>query len=209
MIFYYLNSFSKRVIDILGSIFCLILFSPIFIIISILIKNSSEGPIFFKQERIGKFGKKFILLKFRTMYINNDNLIHENFVSKFINGEKIQDNIYKIQNDHRIFPIGRILRKFSLDEIPQFINILKGEMSIVGPRPPLYYEFKQYEKWHKERLNVNPGITGLWQIYGRSKTSFNEMVQMDLKYIKNWNIFLDIRIILQTPLVIFSCRGAF
>jgi exopolysaccharide biosynthesis polyprenyl glycosylphosphotransferase len=208
----------KRVIDITGSTIALIIFLPFFIVISLCIKATSDGPILFKQERIGRHGKKFIFLKFRTMYTNNNDEIHKKYVTNLIKGgmsghgqgkEEMQAT-YKITDDPRVTSIGRILRKTSLDELPQFFNVLKGEMSLVGPRPPLFYEVENYDLWHRRRVfEVKPGITGLWQIMGRSSTTFDEMVRLDLKYIQEWSLWLDIIIMLKTPWAVISCRGAY
>lgn len=211
--------FLKRVIDISGSILALLIFSPLFIIIALLIKVSSEGPVLFKQERLGHFGKKFIFLKFRTMYINSSPDIHKEYIKKFICEQRSYDRrkvhnkeevVYKINEDPRITPIGKFLRKTSLDELPQFINVLKGEMSLVGPRPPIPYEVENYDLWHRRRLlEVKPGITGLWQVKGRSSVSFDEMVRLDLRYIREWSLWLDIKILLQTPKAVLSLKGAY
>jgi exopolysaccharide biosynthesis polyprenyl glycosylphosphotransferase len=217
-----ISRFMKRVLDIVGSIIALFIFSPFFLIIPILIKISSEGTIFFRQERLGQFGEKFTFLKFRTMYVDNDPTIHKEYLKKFISEQKsyevekngdIETSIYKIKDDPRITPIGRFLRKTSLDEFPQFFNVLKGEMSLVGPRPPIPYELENYDIWHLRRiLEIRPGITGLWQVKGRSSTTFDEMVRMDLRYIRNWSVWLDVKILIQTPLAVLTslrchCKG--
>jgi exopolysaccharide biosynthesis polyprenyl glycosylphosphotransferase len=209
----------KRLVDVIGSIFGLIVFSPLFLIIPLLIKLSSKGPVFFKQQRVGQFGKIFTFLKFRSMYINNDSTLHREYVTKLIKGEnncaQTKDvgemcPVYKIKSDPRITPIGRYLRKSSLDEIPQFLNVLTGDMSLVGPRPPIPYEFEKYDPWHRERLlKMKPGITGLWQIMGRSSTSFDEMVRLDVKYIKEWSLWLDVVILFKTPWVVLTGKGAY
>jgi exopolysaccharide biosynthesis polyprenyl glycosylphosphotransferase len=205
--------FAKRIVDFIGSLFGILLFSPFFIVIPILIKLSSKGPVFFRQERSGKGGKTFSFLKFRSMYVNNDATIHKEFIADFIKG-KIPETaggkktIFKIENDPRVTPIGRILRKTSLDEIPQFINVLMGDMSLVGPRPSIPYEVEQYDIWHRRRvLEVKPGITGLWQVQGRSSSTFDNMVRLDLQYIKNWSFFLDIKLLIKTPFTLV--KGAY
>jgi len=212
-------SFAKRVIDVLGSIAALFILSPFFVLISILIKLSSKGPILFRQERIGLHGKKFTFLKFRSMYLNNDAEIHKEYIHNLIKGEEENGNngaspdnnrIYKIRSDSRVTPLGNLLRKSSLDEIPQFFNVLKGEMSLVGPRPPIPYELGKYDIWHRRRvLGVKPGVSGLWQVKGRSSTTFNEMVRLDLKYSREMSIWLDIKILLKTPWVVLTGRGAY
>ncbi|HAA03761.1 MAG TPA: UDP-phosphate galactose phosphotransferase [Syntrophobacteraceae bacterium] len=208
---------AKRSLDIVGSLFCLLLFSPFFLIFSLLIKLTSKGPVLFKQERIGQFGRKFKCLKFRSMYLNNDPTIHKQFVQQLIAG-KVDVNRsecgggtstpYKIQRDPRVTPIGNILRKSSLDELPQFWNVFVGDMSLVGPRPPIAYEVECYDVWHKRRvLEVKPGITGLWQVVGRSSTAFDDMVRLDLKYVRDWSIWLDIKLLLKTPWVVITGKG--
>jgi len=203
----------KKLMDITGALSALVLFSPIFLIIAAAIKLTSDGPVFFKQERMGLNGKIFTFLKFRSMYTDTDHRRHKDYITKFIGEGK--DNgatpgVYKLTNDPRITPIGGFLRKTSLDELPQFINVLKGEMSLVGPRPPIPYECELYDIWHRRRLlSVKPGITGLWQVSGRSSTAFNEMVRLDLRYINGWSLWLDIKLLLKTPLVILTGKGAY
>ena len=205
--------FAKRSVDLIGSIFGILLFSPVFIIISVLIKLTSKGPVLFRQERAGKGGKTFSFLKFRSMYVNNDATIHKDFVTDFIKGNikesaDGQKPVFKIQNDPRITPIGRFLRKTSLDEIPQFINVLMGDMSLVGPRPSIPYEVEQYDLWHRRRvLEVKPGITGLWQVEGRSSLTFDNMVRLDLQYIKRCSFFLDMKLLIKTPFMLV--KGAY
>lgn len=213
------NKIIKRVIDIFGSLLCILIFSPLFLIIPIIIRATSKGPILFRQERIGQFGEKFTFLKFRTMYVNNDSKIHQEYIKKFISKQgsyEAKDNsggngtVYKIKDDPRVTAIGRFLRKTSLDELPQFINVLKGDMSLVGPRPPLAYEVAIYDIWHRRRvMEVKPGITGLWQTKGRSSTTFNEMVRLDIRYIKEKSVWLDIKILFLTPWVVLTGKGAY
>jgi lipopolysaccharide/colanic/teichoic acid biosynthesis glycosyltransferase len=205
--------FAKRSVDLIGSIFGILLFSPVFIVIPILIKLSSKGPVLFRQERAGKGGKTFSFLKFRSMYVNNDATIHKDFVTDFIKGNikesaDGQKPVFKIQNDPRITPIGRFLRKTSLDEIPQFINVLMGHMSLVGPRPSIPYEVEQYDLWHRRRvLEVKPGITGLWQVEGRSSLTFDNMVRLDIQYIKKSSFLLDLKLLIKTPFMLV--KGAY
>jgi lipopolysaccharide/colanic/teichoic acid biosynthesis glycosyltransferase len=209
------NKFSrilKRCIDIVGSIFGIIIFSPFFIIIPIIAKVTSKGPVFFTQKRVGQGGRLFTCIKFRSMCVQKDYTIHKEFITKFIQSSKNETVTgykpeYKLKNDPRITPIGKFLRKTSIDEIPQLFNVLRGDMSLVGPRPAIPYEIEGYNTWHKRRvLEVKPGITGFWQVKGRSKTSFEDMVRMDLQYIKEWSLFWDIILIIQTPFALF--RGA-
>lgn len=206
----------KRSIDIGGSLFCIMLFAPFFLIISTVIKMTSKGPVIFRQERTGRLGRKFPFYKFRTMYANCDDTIHREYVRDLICfGKAVEEDgdkyrTYKLVNDPRITPIGKFLRKTSLDEIPQFFNVLRGEMSLVGPRPPIPYELENYELWHRRRVfEVKPGITGIWQIYGRSKTTFDEMVRMDIDYVKKWTPALDIKLLLKTPFAVISGTGAY
>ena len=206
----------KRLIDIAGSLGGLILCVPVFAIIALAIKLTSRGPVLFRQVRLGQYGKKFTFLKFRSMYVNNDQKIHQEYVEGFILGasgtEQTAGNhrkVYKLTADPRITPLGRFLRNSSLDELPQFLNVLRGEMSLVGPRPPVIYEFERYDLWHKQRLlAVKPGITGLWQVDGRSRVKFDEMVRLDIRYARSWSLWLDIKILLQTPRAVISGTGA-
>jgi exopolysaccharide biosynthesis polyprenyl glycosylphosphotransferase len=207
----------KRVMDIVGSGMLMLVISPILALIAIAIKLTSKGPVVFKQERLGLLGKRFYCLKFRTMYTNNDPKIHQEYVSQYIAGKQQSSNqgtgaqpVYKITNDPRVTSVGRLLRKTSLDELPQFWNVLRGEMSLVGPRPPVPYEFEIYDPWHRRKvLEVKPGVTGLWQVSGRSRTRFDEMVRLDLRYCQSWSLWLDIKILLATPGAIFSGDGAY
>jgi exopolysaccharide biosynthesis polyprenyl glycosylphosphotransferase len=207
----------KRVIDMLGSGAFLLLLSPLLVAIAVLIKLTSKGPVIFEQDRLGQFGRNFKCLKFRTMYANNDPKIHREFVQSFIAGKAEGQGdktaaapVFKLTNDPRVTPIGRFLRKTSLDEFPQFWNVLRGEMSLVGPRPPVPYEFEVYDCWHRRRvLDVKPGVTGLWQVSGRSRTCFDDMVRLDLRYSQTWSIWLDLRILLATPRAVFGGDGAF
>lgn len=205
----------KRGIDVVFALIGIIIASPIILLICILIKLTSKGPIFFKQERIGYMGKKFLMYKFRTMYLLRDDQIHRNYITNYITNtnqfnEGPRNTIFKLKNDPRITLIGKYLRRLSVDEITQLFNVLKGDMSLVGPRPPLQYEVDIYDLWHKRRyLTVKPGITGLWQIYGRSSTTFNEMVRYDLAYVKNWSVWLDLQIIFRTVGSVLRMKGAY
>jgi len=206
----------KRAVDILGAVVGLILFSPIMLVTSLAVKLTSPGPIIFTQNRFGKKGARFPFYKFRSMYSNVDDQIHQEYVTSLIKGEHEKINqgdeeepLYKIKSDPRVTRIGRIIRKASIDELPQFFNVLKGEMSLVGPRPPIPYEVEKYEPWHLRRiLEVKPGITGLWQVDGRSKTSFDDMVRLDLRYVQTWSLWLDIKILLKTIRAVLRPTGA-
>jgi len=206
----------KRLMDIAGSLLGILMCLPVFVAIGLAIKLTSKGPVFFRQVRLGQVGRKFTFLKFRSMYVNNDHRVHEEYVKKLIKGahgtEQVGANnqkIYKLTADPRITPVGRFLRNTSLDELPQFLNVLWGDMSLVGPRPPVLYEFKSYDLWHKQRLlAVKPGITGLWQVDGRSRVKFDDMVRLDIRYARSWSLWLDIRILLRTPRAVLSGNGA-
>lgn len=205
----------KRLMDIVGAIIGIILFFPVMLITAALVKLESSGPVLFKQRRVGYKGKYFTFLKFRSMFVNNEDRIHQDYVTKLIHGEKDQINYgteekpcYKIVDDPRITPIGRFLRKTSIDELPQFFNVLKGEMSLVGPRPPIPYEVKEYQNWHFRRImEVKPGITGLWQVSGRSRTTFDEMVRLDIEYAENWSLWLDLKILFKTVRAVIAAEG--
>ncbi len=196
----------KKGIDIIGALTGIILFSPVMLIVALAVKISSAGPVIFKQTRLGLKGRRFPFYKYRSMYVNMDDHIHREYVSNLIDGqlEKINQGekgkpFFKIKEDPRITRVGKIIRKLSLDELPQFFNVLKGEMSLVGPRPPIPYEIEKYKPWHLRRiLEMKPGITGLWQVSGRSKTTFDEMVRLDLRYVQNWSVWLDLKILFKT-----------
>jgi exopolysaccharide biosynthesis polyprenyl glycosylphosphotransferase len=205
----------KRCIDVVGSGAALLFLSPIFAVIALCIKVSSKGPVLFKQQRLGQYGKPFTVLKFRSMRTDCDAKIHQQYVERFIagqvdgNSEGAAKPVFKIQKDPRVTSIGRFIRKTSLDELPQFWNVLRGDMSLVGPRPPVAYEFRAYEVWHRRRvLEIQPGITGLWQVEGRSRTRFDDMVRLDLKYARAWSIWLDLKILAQTPAAVIQGEGA-
>jgi lipopolysaccharide/colanic/teichoic acid biosynthesis glycosyltransferase len=202
----------KRAMDVVGSLIALAVFLPVIAVISVLVKLTSTGPMLFSQKRVGQFGRTFTFLKFRTMYADNDPEIHREYVTRLIRGAGNLENgngIYKLVNDPRITPLGRFLRRSSLDELPQFLNVLIGDMSLVGPRPPLPYEYEHYQTWHKRRVHeLKPGLTGLWQVEGRSRKTFDEMVRMDLRYAHIRSLWVDLRILCRTPAAMFSGRGA-
>ena len=199
--------FAKKIIDFVGSIFAIIIFSPFMIAAAIGIKLTSEGPVFFIQERIKKGGEAFNMIKFRSMIVSSDEEPHKEFVKKCINGKKELN--FKLLNDARITSWGKILRKTSMDEFPQCFNVLRGELSLVGPRPPMGYEVKQYADWHKERLSVKQGITGIWQVFGRARLSFAKSCFLDIYYAENRNLWLDLHLLSQTPQTIFFGKGAY
>ena len=193
--------FIKRLFDIFISASILLLVSPIFMIVSVLIKLTSRGPVFFKQQRCSLYGRTFIIYKFRTMVKNAENIQQELLAYNEMKGP-----VFKMKNDPRVTKIGKFLRKFSIDELPQLLNVLKGDMSLVGPRPPIPSEVCNYEPWQRRRLSMRPGITCIWQVCGRNNiTDFNEWMRLDLEYIDNWSLFLDYKILLKTiPTVLFG-----
>jgi lipopolysaccharide/colanic/teichoic acid biosynthesis glycosyltransferase len=204
-----LTAIRKRALDVALATALLVVFSPVWMLCAVLIKLTSRGPVIFRQERIGAGQKPFTVYKFRTMRVDTSDAVHRDFVTRYILGSLSLDAgaSYKIPRDQRITAIGRILRKLSLDEVPQLINVLRGEMSIVGPRPPLRYEVENYEPWQLGRLAVRPGITGLWQVSGRNRLSFAEMCELDLQYIESWSLRRDLSIMVRTPWVMLVDAG--
>jgi exopolysaccharide biosynthesis polyprenyl glycosylphosphotransferase len=208
--------FCKRSVDIVGSLFALVVFSAPMLIIAAAVKMTSPGPVIFKQTRLGKRGVPFVFYKFRSMAVNADDRIHREYVASLISGDHEGINqgdsakpLYKLKSDPRVTRIGRLIRKTSVDELPQLFNVLKGDMSLVGPRPPILYEAEKYEPWHLRRiLEMKPGITGIWQVEGRSKTSFDEMVRMDLRYMRHCSLLFDLKILFKTVMVVLKREGA-
>ncbi|OOR10984.1 multidrug MFS transporter [Bacillus cereus] len=195
----------KRFMDIIGSLVGLILLAPIFCIIAIMIKiEDSKGPIVFKQIRVGKNGKEFHMYKFRSMVVNAEEKLKD-----LLNQNEVSGAMFKMKEDPRVTNIGRFIRKTSIDELPQLINVLKGDMSLVGPRPPLLREVKEYTAYDKQRLMITPGCTGLWQVSGRSNLSFEQMVELDLYYIIHRNLIFDVKILLKTVKVLLGSKDAF
>lgn len=207
----------KRIMDFVGSALALFLFSPLLLLIALAIKLTTEGPVFFRQKRVGQHGEQFVFLKFRSMYVNNDASVHKAYVKQLIAGsaQSHPENgngkgVYKLTSDSRVTPLGAFLRRTSLDELPQFINVLKGEMSLVGPRPAIAYEVEAYDIWHRRRvLEAKPGITGLWQVNGRSRIKFDDMVRLDLRYAKTWSPWMDLKILMRTPAAVVFGDGAY
>ena len=204
---------TKRGLDIIGSLALLVLLSPVFLIVAALVKLTSSGPVIFRQARVGRSARPFTMLKFRTMRMHADDAIHQQYVTQFIKASHQLSGsfgaVFKIVNDPRLTPIGHFLRRTSLDELPQFWNVLRGDMSLVGPRPPLPYEVKQYKPWHRRRvLEAKPGVTGLWQVTGRSRTTFEDMVRLDLRYARTCSVWNDIKILLATPRAVLTGKGA-
>jgi len=205
----------KRSMDVLGSLVLLLLLSPVFFVIAAAVKLTSRGPILFRQKRIGEHGTAFTFLKFRSMYVDNDASQHKEYVRQLIAGQAAKqtndagEGIFKLTNDPRITAVGNFLRRSSLDELPQFINVLRGDMSLVGPRPPVPYEVEAYATWHRRRLlEAKPGITGLWQVQGRSRVGFDDMVRLDLRYARHSSPWLDLKILVQTPRAVIAGNGA-
>jgi lipopolysaccharide/colanic/teichoic acid biosynthesis glycosyltransferase len=203
---------AKRVLDIAFSLLIFIPLSIVIAVFAILIRIDSKGPIFFRQKRVGKNGVQFDMFKLRSMYVDCDESFHRESIKQYINGAALNnnvnsDNIYKLVGDPRITRIGRFIRKFSIDELPQFINVFRGEMTLVGPRPPVPYEVEEYDAHHWIRLSGKPGLTGTWQIYGRSRVPFQEMVEMDIEYLSEQSILRDLKLIALTLPVMLKGRG--
>ncbi len=204
---------AKRVLDIFGSTFGLIVLSPVMLCVAAFVKFTSPGPVFFRQQRVGAAGRTFTMFKFRTMQVNCDQRIHQQYVEGFIQSAPAvtsgKEAIFKLVNDPRLTPVGDFLRRSSIDELPQLFNVLRGEMSLVGPRPPLPYEVARYKRWHRRRvLEAKPGMTGLWQVTGRSRTTFDDMVRLDLRYAAKCSVWTDVKILLATPRAVLSGKGA-
>jgi lipopolysaccharide/colanic/teichoic acid biosynthesis glycosyltransferase len=202
----------KRVIDFMLAALLLLAFGPLMLLIALGIKLHSPGPVLYRQQRIGKDGKPFEMFKFRSMRLDNDNSSHREYAQRLIREDTCPGDLgaksLKLKLDPRITGLGRVLRKLSLDELPQFINVLRGTMSIVGPRPSLLYEYELYSEWHTQRLQVLPGLTGLWQVTARNQVSFSEMVRIDLNYIEQMSLWLDLKIMIMTPLEMLRGKGA-
>ncbi|PGS45135.1 multidrug MFS transporter [Bacillus cereus] len=197
--------FMKRLMDILGALCGIILLSPVFVIVTILIKlEDPKGPVFFKQIRVGKDGKEFGMYKFRSMVMDAEEQLKD-----LLQHNEVSGAMFKMKEDPRVTKIGKFIRKTSIDELPQLLNVLRGEMSLVGPRPPLPREVKEYTAYDKQRLFVTPGCTGLWQVTERNSVGFAEMVELDLEYIRNRNVFYDMKIIFKTIKVLLGSNNAF
>jgi exopolysaccharide biosynthesis polyprenyl glycosylphosphotransferase len=194
----------KRAFDLAASAAALLVLAPLFGSVALAVKLTSPGPVFYRQRRVGHRGRPFTVLKFRTMRMGADSQVAELRLKHGMN-----DLMFKLRDDPRVTPVGRLLRRFSVDELPQLINVVRGEMSLVGPRPPLPEEVAEYEDWQFDRLEVPPGVTGLWQVSGRSDLSFDECVRLDLFYIENWSLAYDLYIVAKTLPALFSRRGAY
>ena len=203
----------KRTFDLIVAALAIAVLLPLWVLVALLIKLDSKGPVFYTQERVGMDGRLFLLYKFRTMKAGADSEVHREYQRAFIAG-RAEANLgdehkptYKLRTDPRITRVGKLLRRISLDEVPQLLNVLSGDMSLVGPRPPIPYEVEAYELWHRKRLDMKPGLTGLWQVSGRNRLPFEEMVRLDLFYIENWSLLLDLKIILRTGFVMIAGEG--
>jgi len=208
---------TKRAMDIVGSLLALLLFAPVLSAIALAIRLTSKGPVLFRQKRVGQHGEEFVFFKFRTMHVNNDPRVHQEYVRQLIAGSAQRHpgngngkGVYKLTKDSRITSVGRFLRRSSLDELPQLFNVLRSEMSLVGPRPAIAYEVEAYDTWHTRRIfEAKPGITGLWQVNGRSRVNFDEMVRLDLQYARTWSPWMDLKILMRTPVAMFFGDGAY
>ena len=208
--------FAKRILDVTIALIALTLFAPLWVVIAAAVRLTSPGPALYCQRRvIGKGGREFTVYKFRTMYHNNDDTLHKHAIARFLDGQPldvveaggVRKPVYKLTHDPRITPLGRILRRTGLDEVPQFLNVLRGDMSVVGPRQPTHFEYERYTERHKQRLEVLPGITGLYQVTARSQVCFERMIESDLDYIQRRSLGLDLKIILLTPWVMLTGKG--
>ncbi len=193
----------KRFFDIVGSTILIVIFSPLLIVVGLIVKLTSPGSIFFKQERMGLNGRRFLMYKFRSMYSDAEQRLDE---LKDMN--EMTGPVFKIANDPRVTPIGSFIRKYSIDELPQLFNVLKGEMSLVGPRPPVYREVVEYQRWQRRRLSMRPGITCIWQVSGRNDIDFEQWMELDLKYIDNWSFWLDLKLLFKTIPAVIAGKGA-
>ena len=203
---------AKRILDIVFTLLILLPFCIAMLIVAIMIRLDSKGPIFFRQKRVGLNGTEFTMFKFRSMYVDSDDSTHREAIKQFMNGAHLNGdvdacNLYKLVDDPRVTRIGRFIRKTSIDELPQFINVLRGEMTLVGPRPPLPYEVEAYSLRDKQRLGGKPGLTGMWQVYGRSRVNFNDMIEMDIAYLQQQSIWQDLKLIALTIPVMLWGRG--
>ena len=208
MIYTHTEYVIKRIIDCCLSLASIFLLAPILLVVSVAIKLDTRGPVIFGQKRVGLAGRVFECYKFRSMYYGADQTAHQNHIHAFTEGRLNEEQSFKMKDDPRITPVGRILRRTSLDELPQLLNVLLGHMSLVGPRPLPEYEVDLHNLWHTERLSVLPGITGLWQVEGRSRVSYDEQIRLDIRYIHNYSLLLDLKILLKTIPAALSRKGA-
>jgi len=200
---------TKRAFDILTAAVLLVVLVPVLLVICLLVRLSSPGPVLFRQQRVGRDGRRFSFYKFRSMYYGSDESAHRAYYQQLVDGSaRPVGRSFKLEDDPRVTPIGRVLRRYSLDEFPQLFNVLRGDMSLVGPRPPIPYEVDMYGSRELQRLAVRPGITGLWQVSGRSNLDFQAMIDLDLTYISEWSLTRDLQILLRTPWAVLSAHGA-
>ena len=202
----------KRILDIIFTLLILIPFVVVIVIFAVLIRIDSKGPVFFRQKRVGRNGVEFYMLKLRSMYVDSDDSVHRESIKLYMNGAALNENVdadnqYKLTDDPRVTKVGRFIRKTSIDELPQFINVLRGEMTLVGPRPPLPYEVEEYGPREWIRLSGRPGLTGTWQVYGRSRVPFKKMVEMDIEYLRQQSLLEDLKLIALTLPVMLKGRG--
>lgn len=191
----------KRLFDVLIAIVMLVILSPLMLVTALLIKLTSPGPIFFKQQRVGFMGKVFTMYKFRTMEVSTDIKLHRDYVTDLVSSER---PMIKIDDCHRLIPFGKIIRRLFIDELPQLFNVIRGHMSLIGPRPAIPYEVEAYHDWHMKRLLAFPGMTGLWQVSGKNRLTFDEMVRLDIRYACECSFLMDMKILLMTPLAVIS-----
>ena len=191
----------KRPFDILVALVVLVITSPLMLLTMVMIKLTSPGPIFFKQQRVGFMGKVFTMYKFRTMEVETDSSLHQEYVTDLLSSGK---PMVKIDDCHRLIPFGKIIRRLFIDELPQLINVVRAQMSLVGPRPPIPYEVQAYQDWHTGRFLAIPGMTGLWQISGKNRLTFDEMMRLDIQYVHERSFLMDMKILIMTPLAIIS-----
>jgi lipopolysaccharide/colanic/teichoic acid biosynthesis glycosyltransferase len=223
---------AKRCLDVALTLICIAVLSPVFLVTTLLVRLTSRGPAFYRQERVGYDGRPFTMLKFRSMYVQNDESLHRIAYEQFLRGERMSGKVdgalldaeqpnganatlekakkakKQPPSDPRITPVGNFLRRSSIDELPQLFNVLRGEMSLVGPRPPIPYEVGLYQPWHLKRLDTLPGMTGFWQVYGRSRVTFERMVEMDLEYIEKQSFWYDIKLLFLTIPAVLNRKGA-
>ncbi|MFW5952022.1 MAG: sugar transferase [Gemmatimonadota bacterium] len=204
------TSRSKRALDVIGAALGLVALAPLYALIAAAIRLDSPGPVHFRQERAGLYGRPFLMNKFRTMREGTSEARHREYVSGLVNGDREQghEGVYKLTDDDRVTRVGRLLRRTSLDELPQLINVLRGEMSLVGPRPAIAYEVELYEDWQRARLDSRPGLTGLWQVSGRNRLTYRRMCELDVRYIREWSLKTDLLILLKTVPVVLTNSGA-
>jgi lipopolysaccharide/colanic/teichoic acid biosynthesis glycosyltransferase len=203
----------RRAFDFVVGLLLILLLSPVLIGVALAVRLDSRGPAFFRQRRVGHEEREFTLFKFRSMRVDADPRGHREYVTALINGEAStpdggRENLYKLAVDNRITPVGRWIRRWSLDELPQLFNVVRGDMTLVGPRPAIPYEVGEYPAWYRARFAVKPGLTGYWQVSGRSERTYEEMVRLDIEYVERRSISLDLLILLKTPWVVLSRKGA-